>query len=114
MSEKIRIDEFTKEVPASKETDVYSIHDRVGEYLTDSVTVLHPYKETRGHDHEGQEEIYFFVRGSGVMQLGDKRFDVTVGDLVKIPSGVFHQVINPTGEELAFYCVFNGAPARPK
>ena len=33
-----------------------------------SSTRLHAGKETTGHNHSGQEEVYFFISGQGEMQ----------------------------------------------
>ena len=45
------------------------------------------------HNQE-QEEVYFVVEGTGEMCLGCERQTVTSGQMVYIPSGVFHQLTN--------------------
>ncbi len=45
------------------------------------------------HNQE-QEEVYFIVDGTGEMCLGKERQVVRAGQLVYIPSGVFHQLTN--------------------
>ena len=45
------------------------------------------------HNQE-QEEIYFVVEGRGEMCLGGERREVSTGQAVYIPSGVFHQLTN--------------------
>ena len=45
------------------------------------------------HNHV-QEEIYFILDGTGEMCLGDKRRTVEGGQVVFIPSEVFHQLTN--------------------
>jgi mannose-6-phosphate isomerase-like protein (cupin superfamily) len=45
------------------------------------------------HNQE-QEEVYFIVEGEGEMCLGEERVRVTSGQMVYIPSGVFHQLTN--------------------
>jgi quercetin dioxygenase-like cupin family protein len=45
------------------------------------------------HNQE-QEEIYFVMDGNGEMCLGQERQAITSGQLVYIPSGVFHQLTN--------------------
>jgi|GEM_PF-52153 len=45
------------------------------------------------HNQE-QEEVYFVVEGTGEMCLGEERQTVTSGQMVFIPSGVFHQLTN--------------------
>ena len=61
--------------------------------LTLSSIRLYPHKNTSGHSHEGQEEVYFFVEGSGTMTVGSEDFEVHVGDTVTVPDGAYHQVI---------------------
>jgi mannose-6-phosphate isomerase-like protein (cupin superfamily) len=90
-----------------------------------SSTELNAGKATSGHAHKGQEEIYFFINGSGEMIVGDERFPVEEGDVVLIPDGAFHQVINtqkppragsrvPTDNTLVFNCVFDGSRDQKK
>lgn len=74
--------------------------------LTLSKTTLHSGKCTTGHSHEGLEEVYFFKKGSGIMQLDENRFEVTEDSIVCIPSGAFHKVFNDSEEDLIFVCVF--------
>lgn len=56
------------------------------------------------HNQE-QEEVYFVVSGTGEMCLGEEKERLTAGQLVQIPSGVFHQLTN-IGDEPLFmiYC----------
>lgn len=77
--------------------------------LVVSKTVLHPGKETGGHKHPGQEEVYQFVHGHGRMSLDGVYFPVGPGDVVLVQDGVFHKVYNDSGvEDLVFVCVFDG------
>ena len=93
-----------------KEDERYVVRDfPFGHNLTISSTRLYPSQETSGHSHEGQEEVYFFVSGSGAMMLDDEVFQVKDGDVVPIEDGVFHRVFNTSDvEDLYFVCVFNG------
>ena len=75
--------------------------------LVFSSTRLNPRKSTSGHKHEGQEEVYMFIEGSGTMDLDDTTFNVNSGDTVLIEDGVFHRV-HAGNEELYFVCVFHG------
>ena len=75
--------------------------------LVVSSTKLNRNKETSGHKHDGQEEVYYFLEGSGTMWLDDKSMYITQGDVVLIEDGVFHKVkAGPLG--LYFVCVFDG------
>ena len=106
----------------------HNIHDIGGEVVKDNETYLLKYNKTlknlvlsstklyrnqstRGHRHPGQEEVYFFVQGSGKMIVGEETsepFNVNPGDVVLIPDGAFHRVINDGEMNLVFNCVFDG------
>lgn len=88
---------------------VYTIRDnKTLKNLVLSQTILHVAQQTRGHYHEGQEEVYFFEYGKGQMIVGEETFDVGAGDIVLIPDGLFHRVINTGESDLVFNCVFDG------
>jgi mannose-6-phosphate isomerase-like protein (cupin superfamily) len=93
-----------------KDNETYVLKDNSSlKNLVVSSTDLKPHQSTRGHRHEGQEEVYYFVSGAGVMELNEKRFNVQGGDVVLIEDGVFHRVHNPNNTSLYFVCVFQGA-----
>ena len=73
-----------------------------------SSTMLRANQQTNGHNHKGQEEIYFFISGQGTMTIDERSFEVNKGDVVLIPDGAFHKVQNPTDIGLYFVCVFDG------
>ena len=92
-----------------KDNETYLLKDNNHlKKLIVSSTLLKPGKETRGHSHQGQEEVYFFERGYGEMILGDEAFEVKGGDVVLIPDGMFHKVKNKYIHPLYFVCVFDG------
>lgn len=93
-----------------KSNETYVVVDNtVLDRLVVSKTTLYPGKETSGHSHDGQEEVYQFICGSGTMEVGLSRFPVCSGDVVLIPSGDFHKVWNSsTADDLVFICVFDG------
>ena len=91
-----------------KDNETYLLKDnKTLKNLVLSSTLLRPNQETRGHSHDGQEEIYHFIDGQGQMILGEESLDVVAGDIILIPDGAFHKVINPTSEYLYFVCVFD-------
>ena len=54
----------------TKENDNYTVKDNfVGENLILSSTHLFPGKQTAGHKHHLQDEIFFFTQGSGEIYL---------------------------------------------
>ena len=92
-----------------KDNDTYLLKDnKTLKNLVLSSTCLYRGQSTRGHNHEGQEEVYFFVQGTGSMIVGEERFPVEKGDVVLIPDGAFHRVINDGEMNLVFNCVFDG------
>ena len=95
-----------------KDNETYLLKDnKTLKNLVLSSTKLYRNQSTRGHRHEGQEEVYFFVQGSGKMIVGEETsepFAVTPGDIVLIPDGAFHRVINDGEMNLTFNCVFDG------
>ena len=76
--------------------------------LVPSITKLNPNKSTSGHKHEGQEEVYVFYKGTGIMQIDDSKFKVKQGDVIPVPDGAFHRVFNESSEILEFAAIFNG------
>jgi mannose-6-phosphate isomerase-like protein (cupin superfamily) len=102
----MRLEEFKQEAELVTDNERYRIYDLRMERIVLSLTELKPTQATRGHSHEGVEEVYLFIQGQGKMQLGDEEFEVRGGDIVPIPDGVFHRVFNPTSRFLKFFCVF--------
>ena len=92
-----------------KQDDRYVVKDNtLLKNLILSSTRLNPGKQTTGHKHAGQEEVYMFMDGQGEMLLDENRFAVKSGDIVLIEDGVFHRVYNTSESELYFICVFDG------
>lgn len=92
-----------------KDNETYLLKDnRTLKNLVLSSTKLYRGQATRGHSHPGQEEVYFFVAGSGVMIIDEEKFRVVAGDVMLIPDGAFHRVINDGEQHLIFNCVFDG------
>ena len=93
----------------SQNNETYDVIDNTTlNNLVVSKTILHYEKETGGHNHSGQEEVYIFTNGKGSMVVGSKTYNVKIGDIVLIPDGDFHKVWNTEDEDLIFVCVFDG------
>ena len=109
---KIKLNKLDSKVIKSNE--VYDVIDNTNlKNLVVSKTVLHPGKETGGHSHKDQEEVYMFSKGSGKMKVGEKTYNVRQGSIILIPKGDFHKVWNIKKdklkkEDLEFICVFEG------
>ena len=78
---------------------------------------IKPNCDSYRHKHSGHEEIYMFVRGTGIMQLDENpKFNVKPGDIVLVPDGTTHEVWNDGKEELYFLMVYGreSIPRKPK
>ena len=93
-----------------KDNNTYRLIDNTTlNNLVVSKTILHPQKNTTGHNHPGQEEVYHFISGEGYIVVGDKEISVQAGDIVLIPDAYFHKVWNTSEiEDLIFVCIFDG------
>jgi len=54
-------------------------------------------------------EVYYLVRGSGVMHAGEESAEVTAGDAVYIPRGTVQWLENTGKEEIEFLCIVDPA-----
>lgn len=66
--------------------------------------IVNPGQVTLLHRHHRSEEIYFITQGKGMMQLGDKRFEVCQGDCICIAPGNAHCIENTGHEDLKILC----------
>tara|TARA_Y100001938_G_C7959478_1_gene363504 strand:+ start:516 stop:845 length:330 start_codon:yes stop_codon:yes gene_type:complete len=105
---KIKLDD--KDSTIIKQNETYTLIDNTTlNNLVISKTILHVGKNTTGHKHPGQEEVYHFISGEGYMELDESTLTVKPGSIVLIPDGVFHKVFNTGLEDLVFVCVFDGS-----
>ena len=96
-----------------KQDEKYKVFDNNNlNNLILSKTVLNPYKSTTGHRHKGQEEVYIFSKGNGVMEIEKEgkhtTQSVTIGSIILIEDDDFHRVHNKSGYPLEFICIFDG------
>jgi mannose-6-phosphate isomerase-like protein (cupin superfamily) len=54
------------------------------------------------HVHEGETELFYFIKGAGRVQDDDEFVDVKAGDCMATPSGHGHAVENTGKEDLVF------------
>ena len=63
------------------------------------ITIL-PGGTNEVHVHEDIEQVYFVLRGRGVVQVGDEKAEVKAGDVIflpaKVPHGFFNNTDKPT------------------
>lgn len=66
------------------------------------------------HSHRAEEEMFFIVRGAGQLRYGSQTRKIRAGDFICCPTGgpdTAHQIINDSGEELAYISVSTMMPA---
>jgi mannose-6-phosphate isomerase-like protein (cupin superfamily) len=90
-----------------RNNELYKVYDLPElEDIEISLTELHPKESTTGHSHEGIDEVYIFIQGKGVMEVGKKTIKVKAGDLVPVKAGAFHRVHNKGERNLSFWAIF--------
>ena len=61
-----------------------------------------PGAEQRAHSHPDSEQVYVIVRGTGRMRVAGDNEQVTEGDLVFIPPGAEHGIVNDSPDPLVY------------
>jgi mannose-6-phosphate isomerase-like protein (cupin superfamily) len=69
------------------------------------ITIVYPGCTTRGHAHQDREEVYYFLRGRGVMGADDQEWEVQAGDTFYVRPGPFHTTRNPYDSPLEFFWI---------
>lgn len=65
------------------------------------------------HSHRAEEEMFFIVRGKGLLRYGDETRSIRAGDIICCPVGgpeTAHQIVNDSTEDLAYLSVSTIAP----
>lgn len=66
------------------------------------------------HSHRGEEEMFFIVKGQGLLRYGNETRKVRAGDFICCPTGgpeTAHQIINDSNAELGYISVSTMMPA---
>jgi len=87
------------------EPDRYLVEDMVVSGARISKTTLYPGRSTRGHCHT-HPELYYFLSGQGTIVIGTDRSAASPGATAFIPGDSFHQVVNGSGRNLVFLCIW--------
>jgi mannose-6-phosphate isomerase-like protein (cupin superfamily) len=58
------------------------------------------------HHHENEDELFYVVKGSFVMELRDKNIELNTGDFLIVPKGVEHR---PNSTEEVWVMLFEPA-----
>lgn len=60
------------------------------------------------HNHPNLEQIYYILQGTGTMRIDGENYKVRDGDVVYLPPGSFHQMIND-GDDWLGYLIISGS-----
>jgi len=66
------------------------------------------------HSHRAEEEMFFIVRGTGMLRYGSETRRIRAGDVICCPTGgpdTAHQIINDSDGELAYLSISTMMPA---
>ena len=88
-------------------SEIRSILDRTNSSAAQqslAEATLPPGAATEAHRHPRTEEIYYVLRGMGLMTVEADRRPVGPGDGILIPPGARHQIRNTGAERLVFLC----------
>jgi oxalate decarboxylase/phosphoglucose isomerase-like protein (cupin superfamily) len=85
-----------------------------GAGVTFGEVVLQPGRGHDRHNHPESEEILYVLSGEGEQMLDDREvFQVTPGDTVYVPTGVFHSTRNTGWEPMRLLALYNpGGPEK--
>jgi uncharacterized cupin superfamily protein len=109
----VNVDELTLE-PFSQGEKFAGAGARVGSLLGAkdlgySYNVVQPGKSSCPfHSHRAEEEMFFVVRGTGLLRYGNEKRQIREGDFICCPVGgpeTAHQIINDSNAELAYVSV---------
>lgn len=79
-----------------------------GSTLTLGEVVLLPGKGHDRHNHPEAEEILYVLTGQGKQMVADgEPFDVRAGDVIYIPTGIFHSTLNTGWETMRLIALYN-------
>ena len=59
------------------------------------------------HEHEDHEEVYYIIKGTGKIKMGNEEGRFRDGDIIYIPGKTKHSIIND-GEEVVEFLAFGG------
>lgn len=72
-----------------------------------------PGEEIGMETHEKEDQVLYFVKGTGKAKLGGEEVEIEAGDVVLVPSGTPHNFIN-TGEEALKIITAYSPPHHPQ
>lgn len=78
---------------------------RKGRTLDFRISSYLPHAGVSGHVHDTKEQIYYFLSGEGLLEVGDEKVITRAHSFVHIEPGVPHSLINTGLENLVFLVI---------
>jgi mannose-6-phosphate isomerase-like protein (cupin superfamily) len=101
-----------KEITAGDRTRLRELlhpaRDAAGIRYSLAIARLAPGRQSQAHRLK-TAEVYYVVRGSGLMHIGCESADVAAGDAVYIPPGSTQYLENTGNDEIEFVCIVDPA-----
>ena len=66
------------------------------------------------HSHRAEEEMFFVVKGAGLLRYGDETRQIHAGDVICCPTGgpeTAHQIVNDSAADLTYLAISTMMPA---
>lgn len=83
-----------------------------GDLLFVGLNAFEPGQEHAPHSHERQDKLYFILKGSGVVHIGEETELLCAGDVAFAPAGVPHSIRNPGPGRLVTMVVLAPPPQK--
>jgi quercetin dioxygenase-like cupin family protein len=90
-------------------TPILGAEDRAKE-LGGLVVILPPGQSVPYHYHKNRESILMALSGEAVELYEEKEYSIQAGDLIFVPAGAKHAVINRSDQEIRFLEFFTHPP----
>lgn len=74
-------------------------------HLICGLNCFEPGQAQKAHAHKGAEKLYVVMEGSGEFSVGSEKRMLKAGDLLHVPEGVDHGVVNTGSGRLAVLIV---------
>ncbi|PIR44292.1 cupin [Candidatus Wolfebacteria bacterium CG10_big_fil_rev_8_21_14_0_10_31_9] len=111
----MNLEEYKQRATLIRDNEIYKVYDLPElKDLSISLTELHPLKSTTGHSHDNADEIYIFIDGEGIIEIGNQTSTVKGGDIILVPRGDFHKVHNKKETSMHFWSLFEKYEGRGK
>ena len=81
------------------------------------IVVLEPGEAVGLHIHHDMEQIFYMLRGTGVLRIGEdgtQQFPVKPGDVMRIPPHTLHSVLCNGQEQIVYLSIDCFVGGRPK